>query len=150
MLSVTCTVTIAIEAGLVQAKTPGVLHLETPGGKVSATYIEENGKVRSVRFTNVPSFLFAQNLAVECPELGTELNIDVAYGGNFYAIIEPQDGYSDLSELPISDVLRISPRLRRRLNAKYSFVHPQEPRISGLSHVLWTGKPMRSGSDPRS
>ncbi len=143
------TVTIAVEAGLVQPKTPGVLHLETPGGKVSATYTEEQGKVRSVRFTNVPSFLYAEKLAVECPELGVELSVDVAYGGNFYAIIEPQAGYSDLSDLSISEILRISPRLRRRLNAKHSFVHPLDPRISGLSHVLWSGKPLQSGSDAR-
>ncbi len=143
------TVTIAVENHLVQPATPGELHLETPAGKVSASYIEENGKVRSVRITNVPSFLYASKLVVDCPELGGDLSVDVAYGGNFYAIVEPQETYRDLSVLSASDILRISPRLRERLNEKYSFHHPVDERISGLSHLLWTGEPRQAGADGR-
>ena len=143
------TVTIAIENGLVSPRTPGEIHLETPAGKVTASYVEENGKVRSVRITNVPSFLYASNLVVECPELGGDLSMDVAYGGNFYAIVEPQETYQDLADLSASDILRISPRLRERLNARYSFVHPEDSRISGMSHLLWTGKPKQDESHGR-
>ena len=49
--------------------------------------------MKSVRLTNVPSFLFRENLPVACPDLG-ELKIDVAYGGNFYAIVDPQANFS--------------------------------------------------------
>jgi 4-hydroxyproline epimerase len=143
------TITIAVEKGLIQPATPGEIHLETPAGKVSARYREEDGKVRSVRITNVPSFLYATDLVVDCPELGGELKVEVAYGGNFYAIVEPQEIYSDLSDLSANDILRISPRLRERLNEKYEFVHPEDDRISGLGHLLWTGRPERPGSDGR-
>ena len=84
-------VTIAVENGLVKPRVPGQLDLETPAGKVSVRYETEGRKVRSVRLTNVPSFLHSSGLQVECPELGGTLNFDVAYGGNFYAIFEPQD-----------------------------------------------------------
>jgi 4-hydroxyproline epimerase len=107
------TVTIAVEKGLIRPATPGVVHLETPAGKVTAHYEEVNGKVRSVRITNVPSFLYSSDLVVDCPELGGELSMDVGYGGNFYAIVEPQEIYSDLSEMTASDILRISPLSRR-------------------------------------
>jgi 4-hydroxyproline epimerase len=143
------TVTIAVERDLVKPKRPGHLCLETPAGKVSARYTEENGKVRSVRITNVPSFLHSSDLLVDCPELGGQLSLDVAYGGNFYAMIEPQANYSDLSDLSVSDILRISPRLRERLNEKYEFIHPEDSRISGASHILWTGKPLKHDSDGR-
>ena len=143
------TVTIAVEKGLVQPATPGMLHLETPAGKVSASYTEENGKVRSVRITNVPSFLYSTDLVVDCPELGGELYMDVAYGGNFYAIVEKQEVYAGLSQLSASDILRISPRLRERLNKKYQFRHPEDERISGLGHLLWAGEPRQAGSDAR-
>ncbi|HSM68526.1 MAG TPA: 4-hydroxyproline epimerase [Xanthomonadales bacterium] len=143
------TVTIAIEAGLVKPATSGALHLETPAGKVSASYEEKGGKVRSVRITNVPSFLYQQRLEIDCPELGGALLVDVAYGGNFYAIIEPQPVYSGLSDLSASDILRISPRLRERLNQAHEFVHPEDPRISGLTHVLWAGKPRKPDSHAR-
>jgi 4-hydroxyproline epimerase len=142
-------VTIAVQSGLVKPATPGVLNVETPAGRVSAAYREEGGKVRSVRITNVPSYLHAEGLRVACPELGGDLTVDVAYGGNFYAIIEPQPGFADLSALRASDIVAISPRLRERLNAAQEFIHPEDARIAGLTHVLWAGKPHKADSDAR-
>jgi len=93
-----------------------------------------------VRLVNVPSFLHATDLTAEVEGLG-EIVVDVAYGGNFYAIVGPQKNYSDLADIQPSDVLRWSPLLRRALNAKYQFVHPENPTIKGLSHIMWTGRP---------
>lgn len=143
------TVTIAIEKGLVEPRNPGELRLETPAGRVVASYTEEGGKVKSVKLVNVPSYLHARDLSVDCPELGGELTVDVAYGGNFYAIVDPQAHYRDLEDLSASDILRISPLLRERLNTKYSFIHPEDPRICALSHLEWTGEPKQPGSDAR-
>ncbi len=50
-------------------------------------YKQEGSEVKSVKLTNIPAYLAAEGLTVECPELG-ELVIDVSYGGNFYAIVE--------------------------------------------------------------
>ena len=143
------TVTIAIEKGLVTPRVAGELHLETPAGRVVASYTEEDGKVKSVRLVNVPSYLHAKDLSVECPELGGDLKMDVAYGGNFYAIVDPQTHYRDLEDLTAGDILRISPLLRERMNEKYEFIHPEDPRICGLSHLEWTGRPKQPGSDAR-
>ena len=143
------TVTVAIEKGLVKPRQPGVLNLETPAGKVVASYSEQNGKVTSVRLVNVPSYLHSRGLSVDCPELGGELKVDVGYGGAYYAIVDPQQHYSDLADLSASDILRISPLLRARLNKKYTFVHPGDPRICSLTHIEWTGKARVAGSDSR-
>jgi 4-hydroxyproline epimerase len=143
------TVTIAVENRLVEPRVPGRLDLETPAGKVSVTYREERGKVRSVRLTNVPSFLHSSGLEVDCPELGGMLKFDVAYGGNFYAIIEPQDIYGDLEQLSAADIVRLSPLLRERINQRYRFGHPDDDRLSHMRHVMWTGRPRRSDSDAR-
>ena len=83
------TVTIALENGLIQPKTPGLLRLDTPAGLVEARYAENGPFIDSVRITNVPSFLYGEDYEVEVEGLGT-LSVDVAYGGNFYAIVEPQ------------------------------------------------------------
>ena len=64
------TVTMAIEQGLVKPKTPGVLRLDTPAGLVVAEYRQVGEYVEEVRITNVPSFLYAEGLTVECPVLG--------------------------------------------------------------------------------
>jgi len=143
------TVTIAIEQGLVDPKTPGQLVLETPAGKVVTHYTLEKGKVQSVRLTNVPSYLHAQSLEVDCPELGGPLTCDVAYGGNFYAIAESQTHYRDLADLTAPQIIQLSPLLRERLNQRYEFIHPQDDRINGLSHLLWTGKPLKADSQAR-
>ena len=137
------TVTMAIEHGLVKPKTPGLLRLDTPAGLVVAEYRQVGEYVEEVRITNVPSFLYAEGLTVECPQLG-EIRVDVAYGGNFYAIVEPQENYRDMADHSAGDLIAWSPVLRQRLHEKYSFVHPENPGIDRLTHILWTGAP-RSG-----
>ncbi|MER8444551.1 4-hydroxyproline epimerase [Mesorhizobium sp. M1066] len=142
------TVTMAIEHGLIKPKTPGVLRLDTPAGLVIAEYKQVGDYVEEVRITNVPSFLHAEGLTVECPGLG-EITVDVAYGGNFYAIVEPQENYRDMADYSAGDFIAWSPVVRQRLNEKYSFVHPENPGINRLSHMLWTGAPTVNGADAR-
>ena len=114
------TVTMAIEHGLIKPKTPGVLRLDTPAGLVIAEYKQVGDYVEEVRITNVPSFLYAEGLTVECPELG-EITVDVAYGGNFYAIVEPQKNFRDMADYSAGDLIAWSPVVRQRLNEKYTF-----------------------------
>ncbi len=142
------TVTMALENGLVTPKTPGVLRLDTPAGLVIAEYRQDGQFVEEVRITNVPSFLYKQGLEVECPDLGA-LTVDVAYGGNFYAIVEPQENYRDMADYTALDFIKWSPVLRRRLNEKYTFVHPQSADINQLSHLLWTGDPIHPDAHGR-
>ena len=142
------TVTMAIENGLVKPRTPGVLRLDTPAGLVIAEYRQEGDYVEEVRITNVPSFLYAEGLTVDCPVLG-EISVDVAYGGNFYAIVEPQANYRDMADHSAGDFIAWSPVVRQRLNEKYTFVHPDNPGINRLSHMLWTGAPVNPEADAR-
>jgi 4-hydroxyproline epimerase len=142
------TVTMAIEHGLIKPKTLGLLRLDTPAGLVTAEYKQVGDHVEEVRITNVPSFLHAEGLTVECPQLG-EISVDVAYGGNFYAIVEPQKNYRDMADHSAGDLIAWSPVVRQRLNEKYSFVHPENPGIDRLSHLLWTGAPVDSQADAR-
>lgn len=142
------TVTIMIEEGLVEPKVPGHLRLETPAGLVLVDYVQEGKKVKTVKLTNVPSFLAAESLKVGCPDLG-QLTLDVAYGGNFYAIIEPQANYSDLANYSVGELIGWSRAIRKGLNEAYQFIHPLNEAINGLSHVQWTGKPIKSDSTSR-
>lgn len=134
------TVTVIIEHGLVVPKTPGLLKLEVPAGVVEARYTTERGRVTTVRIVNVPSFLAARGITVEVPGFGS-LTLDVAYGGNFYGIIDPQERYEEIDALGVGEILRLSPIIRRLVNDRHSFVHPLAPAIRGLSHIQWTGKP---------
>ena len=142
------TVTTIIEHGLVTPKEHGVLRLDTPAGLVVATYVQNGPYVDSVKLTNVPSFLQGTGYEVDVEGIGT-LKVDVAYGGNFYAIVEPQANYADLSALEPSDILRLSPKLRSAFNARHQIVHPENPALNKLTHVMWTGVPKVAGSTAR-
>ncbi len=116
-----------------------------PAGVVEAEYSRDNeGHVSQVRIRNVPGFLYATGLSVAVPDFGP-LTFDVAYGGNFYAIIESQPSYGDLDDISALDIQRLSPIVRRLINDKYTFTHPDDPTIAGLRHILWAGK----AHDPR-
>ena len=142
------TVTMAIEQELVNPKIPGILRLDTPAGLVLAEYRQLGEYVESVRLSNVPSFLYKTGIEVDCPDLGL-ITVDVAYGGNFYAIVETQENYRDMADFSVDDFQRISPGLRRRLNEIGTFVHPLHPDIKGLSHIMWTGAPTQEDSTHR-
>ena len=134
------TVTVLLEEGLVKPKVEGKLRLEVPAGIVDAEYTRDNhGNVVDVRIRNVPSFLYQSGLTVDVPDFGT-VKFDVAYGGNFYALIEPQESYRGLDDFTAFDIQKLSPIIRTLINEKYKFVHPGNPTITGLRHILWAGK----------
>ncbi|WP_163514332.1 4-hydroxyproline epimerase [Gelidibacter japonicus] len=137
------TITIAIEEGLVQPKAPGRIRMEAPAGLVEIEYQQTGTKVDWVKLTNVKSYLAAQNLTVECPELG-ELSFDVAYGGNYYAIVDEQQNFSGIQNFSASKIIQFSQVVRQRINEKYpnKFIHPENEAIRDVTHLQWTGAPI--------
>ncbi len=112
------TVTVMLEEGLVKPRREGHLRLEVPAGIVDAEYTRDNhGNVVEVRIRNVASFLYKTGLDIDVPDFG-RLVFDVAYGGNFYAIIEPQANYAGLDSISAFDIQKLSPIVRRLINEK--------------------------------
>ena len=144
------TITVAIEKGLITPKIPGKIKMEAPAGLVEIEYQEINGKVDWVKLTNVKSYLAAESLEMDCPELG-KLTFDVAYGGNFYAIVDPQENFSGVQDFTASKIIQYSQVIRERINKKYpnQFIHPGNETIRDVSHILWTGKPLDTNSSGR-
>ncbi len=142
------TITIAVEEGLIKPKTPGIIRMEAPAGLVLISYNQEGKKVKSVKLTNVSSYLAAEELTAECPELG-ELVIDVSYGGNFYAIVDVQKNFRGIEHYNADKLIAWARILRQRINEKYEFVHPDNPTINGCSHILWTGAVLDKTSTAR-
>ena len=142
------TVTIAIENRLIIPKQAGRLVMETPAGLVKVDYQFKTGKVDSVRITNVISFLHSRDIEAEVPGLG-RLKVDVSFGGNFYAIVDEQENFSGIDHYPVDKLISWGRELRSQLNQRYSFIHPEDQRISDCSHVLWAGKPKDRSSTAR-
>ena len=141
-------VTIMLEHGLVAPRTEGVVVLDVPAGRVEARYSRAGARVRAVRITNVPSFLAETGVTVECPRLGP-LEVDIAYGGNFYAIVDPQPNFPGMEAFAASDIIAMSPGLREACNRAVDCVHPEDPSIAGVSHVMWTGAPQNARAHAR-
>lgn len=134
------TITIAIEEGLVIPKVSGKIRMEAPAGLVEIEYQQTGNKVDWVKLTNVKSYLAAKNLTVECPELG-EITFDVAYGGNYYAIVDSQTNFRGVQDFSASKIIQFSQVVRQQINEKYPdhFIHPENDSIRDVTHLLWTG-----------
>jgi 4-hydroxyproline epimerase len=142
------TVTIAIEEGLIIPKNPGQLILEVPAGIIHVRYLQKGRKVNSVTITNVPSYLAASEFPCHCPGLG-ELKVDIAYGGNFYAIVDPQKNFSGLQDYRADQLIAWGRALREDINRRFTFIHPEIEEIRSCTHILWSGTPIDSASAAR-
>jgi 4-hydroxyproline epimerase len=141
-------VTFGLEHGLIQPATPGKLRIEVPAGLIDIAYESEGDKVTSVRIVNVPAYVAQRGIRVDVDGIGP-LSIDVSYGGNFYAIIEPQGRYTGLDDLGAARLVELSARVREAVQAQYEPVHPSDPTIRGVSHILWADRPRANDADGR-
>jgi len=143
-------ITIGIEEKLIQPKTEGKVRIETPAGLVQVAYQQTNDTVDWVKFTNVKAFMAASELTIACDELG-DLVFDVSYGGNYYAIVDPQQNFSGIQDFSASKLIQFSQEIRGKINEKYSnkFIHPEDDSIRDVSHILWTGSTISTEATAR-
>lgn len=141
-------ITFGLENGLILPRTPGTLRVEVPAGIIDITYGTEGKRVTWVRIRNVPSYVAAWGVEIEVPGFGP-LSVDVSYGGNYYAIIEPQGPYKGLDDLGAARIVELSRSIRTLMRERVEPVHPVDPRIRGVSHVLWADGPKGQGADGR-
>src|SRR6201993_1706771 len=142
------TVTAAIEEGLVVPRQEGRMAIEAPAGRVAIEYRKQGPHVEEVRLFNVPSYLHARDVTLDVPGLGA-LVVDLAYGGNYYVIIEPQANWSGLDGMGADEIRRLSPLVRAAAQRVLKPVHPEDERIAGASHVMWCDKPKSPRADAR-
>jgi proline racemase len=122
-------VTWALEAGVVSADGPEArVVVDVPSGRLETVARLQDGRVRSVRFRNVPAFVEADGLLAE------GLRCDVAYGGAFYASVA-----SPLPVEPASvpELVRLGRAVKRELESARSFVHPEEPELRDVYGVIF-------------
>lgn len=141
-------ISFALEAGLVHAKSPGIVVVDVPAGQLTARYEMDGTRVTSVRFTNVPSFLLYRDVEVVHPRFG-KLAIDIAYGGNFYPIVQMQPNFPGCEHFSPEELLDCGRQMQVLVNDTLEVVHPDNPKIRGVRHCMWTGAPISKGADAR-
>jgi proline racemase len=140
--------TVVLEEGLVSPRTPGTLSIETPAGRVDVKYEMDGDFVKSVRLFNVASYLDSADVEVDVPGVG-RLVVDIAYGGNFYAVVEPQQNWQGLEGTTASELVTLSQRLRAALAEVCDPVHPEDDRIRSVHHVIWCDRARDENADGR-
>jgi len=120
-------VTWALDEGVVERR-EGENHLvvDVPSGRLETWASVQNGRVRSVRFRNVPSFVWAEGV-----ELG-DRTVDVAFGGAFYASVEERVAPGELPRL-----VELGRAIKRDLEAWQAVVHPLEPELRDIYGVIF-------------
>jgi 4-hydroxyproline epimerase len=127
--------------------------MEAPAGLIEIEYKSSHRAdgslgVDAVKLLNVPAFLHTEALTVECPVLG-EIQVDVSFGGNFYAIVDEQANFKGIDAYSVGELIGWSRILRERINALKTFIHPADPTIQGCSHILWSGSVIDRSSTAR-
>jgi 4-hydroxyproline epimerase len=133
-------VTTILEEGLIVPKRAGRVAIEAPAGRVEVEYVRAGEHIERVKLFNVPSYLHASDVTLDIPRLGA-LKVDLAYGGNYYVIIEPQNAWRGLDGVLASELLALSPQVRQAAEKALSPAHPDDPRIRGVTHVMWCDEP---------
>ena len=120
-------VTWALDEGVVP-RSEGENHVvvDVPSGRLETWANVERGRVRSVRFRNVPSFVRAEGV-----ELGSH-TVDVAFGGAFYASVEERVEGGELPRL-----IELGRELKRELEAWQDVAHPLEPELRDIYGVIF-------------
>jgi proline racemase len=140
--------TVLVETGMVEVTSPvTTVRLDTPAGLVTATVAVEDGRATSVTIENVPSFMVEQDAVVTVPGIG-RVTYDMAYGGNFYAILPISDLGIPFAKSEKDRMLTAGLKIMAEINAHNRPVHPTDGSISGCKHVQLVA-PGHNGSDSR-
>ena len=80
--------TVLVETGMVEVREPEtVVRLDTPAGLVEARVAVSGGRAEAVTIRNVPAFMHARDQVATVEGVG-DVAYDMAFGGNFYALVE--------------------------------------------------------------
>ncbi|MCZ2260293.1 proline racemase family protein [Sporosarcina sp. G11-34] len=138
--------TALVEAGLIEVKEPYTnINLDTPAGLIKVQIKVVNGKAEEVSFANAPSFLL-KSIEIEVEGVG-HVECDIAYGGNFYGIIDARKLDISLEKENATAIINKAIDIRSAINATEEVVHPEYPFIKGLTHIEFYTDPVNPAAD---
>jgi trans-L-3-hydroxyproline dehydratase len=130
-------VTLALERRLIVPRRPDIVVLDAPAGQIRARANMSGGRVESVSFENVPSFVLHAGVPVR---LGSrDLRADVAFGGAFYAIVDSEAAGIPVAKERLGDLRKAGMDIKHAVEAAVKVVHPDEPGLRGIYGTIFTG-----------
>lgn len=138
--------TALIETGMIEVKEPyTMIKVDTPAGLVDVTVKVEKGVAKEVTFVNVPSFLL-KTVELDVEDVG-HVVCEIAYGGNFYGIIDARSLDLQLTKENGASLISKGIKIRNAINATQEIVHPEFPFINGLTHIEFYTDPTHPEAD---
>ncbi len=127
--------TVLVEMGIVEAREPETeIILDTPAGLVRAKVAVKDGRAESVTIRNVPSFLYKRDAEVDVSDVG-RVRVDIAYGGNFYAILSAESVGREITPEHANELISDGTKIWRAVNEQVEIHHPEEPEIDCVNYV---------------
>ncbi|MEU4702721.1 proline racemase family protein [Nonomuraea dietziae] len=137
--------TVLVETGMVEVVEPvTTVRLEVPAGLVVVDVAVKDGVAQSVTLRNVPAYSDRLDAVVEVPGFG-QIRYDLAYGGNFYAIVDLDDYKLPFDRAAKNEILAAGLATMAAVNATDEPVHPEDERIRGCHHVYFTAPGSTAG-----
>jgi trans-L-3-hydroxyproline dehydratase len=138
-------VTVALETGMFPMTEPeATIRIDSPAGLVTAHARVSEGRVQSVYFHNVPSFVLELDAVVEVPGLG-RVQYDLAFGGAFYAYVNAADVGLNCRPEDFRQLIETGMKIKRAVMATRAIPHPFEEDLSFLYGTIFVGE----AEDPR-
>ncbi|MFC2015846.1 proline racemase family protein [Chloroflexota bacterium] len=142
-------VKVVLECGMLTMAPPLTrVRIDTPAGLVTAYARIAQGRVQSVYFHNVPSFVQALDETVVAPHLG-EVRYDLAFGGAFYAYVRAEDVGLTCTPGAFRSLIEKGTEIKRAIMESRPIPHPYEDDLSFLYGTIFVGPPMDASSHSR-
>jgi trans-L-3-hydroxyproline dehydratase len=138
--------TAAVELGWVERTTPVTrVGIDAPCGFIEA-FVEWDGEhAGTVRFVNVPSFIWRRDVVVDTPSFGP-VKGDIAFGGAFYFYTDGEAHGLEIREHSVEKLIRFGAEVKIAANAAYPVQHPDIPEINHIYGTIIAGAPRHAGS----
>ncbi len=141
--------TVVVELGIIKPLEPVTLvRFDTPAGLVEARVLVKEGRVQGVTVRNVPAFLHTGGLRIEVEGLG-EIEVDVAFGGNFFAIVDADVLGLEIVPQRASKLVELGLKIRDAVNRAIRVSHPEKPHIDRVNLVEFSSARSGPGSHRR-
>jgi proline racemase len=139
--------TALIETGIIKPVNPYTyITLDTPAGLVKVKVKVEEYVAKEVTFTNVPAFVFGENISIEIPSLGT-VPLDISYGGNFYAIVMAEAVGLAIVPQEAQKIINYGRLIKDAVNRQIKVYHPEKNFINEITHVEFSAPPTHPKAD---
>lgn len=139
--------TAIVETGMIEVKEPVTrVVLESPAGLIKADVEVNDGKAGEVTLTNVPAFLYKQDIAINVEGVG-EIKVDISFGGSFFALVDIEQLGLDICASNATQISQIAMKIRNEINRTIEISHPFLSYIKTVDLVELYGRPKTPGAN---